>query len=119
MLKTSAKTLMSVMIEMVNVYQDGELIATVKYNSNLDVWNGSNWQNGGVGLHLGITKLENGQYVLIHGSDWQGDTDWAELIDDKTAYELIMKYDSNMLEWKAFQELKKFKENLLKEVELQ
>lgn len=104
---------------MVNVYQDGELIATVKYNSNLDVWDGSNYQNGGTGMHLGITKLEDGSYVLIHGSDWQGDTDWAEIIGEKTAYELIMKYDSSMLEWKAFEDLKKFQDELLKEVELQ
>lgn len=105
---------------MVNVYNDdGELIATVKYNHNLDVWNGSNYQNGGTGLHLGLTKLEDGSYVLIHGSDWQGDKDWAEIITAKKAYELIMKYDESMLEWKAFQELKRYRENLLKEVELQ
>lgn len=104
---------------MVNVYNDkGELIATVKYNNNLDVWNGSKYQNGGTGRHLGITKLENGTYVLIHGSDWQSELDYAEVITPKKAYELIMKYDSDMLEWKAFKELKRFKEELLKEVEL-
>ena len=105
--------------KMVNVYENGELIAVVKYNSNLDVWNGSNYQNGGTGMHLGITKLEDGTYVLIHGSDWQGDTDWAEIISDKKAYELIMKYSPDMLEWEAFEDLKKFKEELLQEVELQ
>lgn len=110
---------MKKVINMVNVYDDGELIATVKYNQNLDVWNGSNYQNGGTGLHLGITKLEDGKYVLIHGSDWEGDSDWAEIIGDKKAYELIIKYNSDMLEWKAFQELKKFKEELIQEVELQ
>lgn len=104
---------------MVNVYQDGELIATVEYNQNLDVWNGSNYQNGGIGRHLGITKLEDGSYVLIHGSDWQGDEDWAEVISDKRAYELIMRYYADMLEWKAFEELKRFRDELLKEVELQ
>ena len=105
---------------MVNVYNDnGDLIATVKYNSNLDNWNGSNWQNGGTGHHLGIPKLSDGTFVLIHGSDWQGDRDWAETIPPKKAYELIMKYDESMLEWKAFKELKRFEENLLQEVELE
>lgn len=105
---------------MVNVYNDdGELIATVKYNSNLDVWNGSNYQNGGTGRHLGLTKLEDETYVLIHGSDWQGDMDWAEIIPPKKAYELIMKYDEDMLEWKAFQSLKRFNDELLQEIELQ
>lgn len=102
---------------MVNVYDNGELIATVKYNSNLDVWNGSNFQNGGTGLHLGLTRLEDGRCVLIHGSDWQGDTDWAELISDKRAYELIMEYDASMLEWDKFKDLNKFEETLVKEWE--
>lgn len=104
---------------MVNVYNDdGELIATVKYNNNLDVWNGSNYQNGGTGRHLGITKLSDGTYVLIHGSDWQSELDYAEVITPKKAYEVIMKYDESMLEWKAFAELKRFNEELLQEVEL-
>ena len=104
---------------MVNVYNSkGELIATVEYNNNLDVWNGSNWQNGGTGRHLGLTKLEDGTYVLIHGTDWQSERDYAEVITPKKAYELIMEYDKKMLEWKAFKELKRFDEGLLKEVEL-
>ncbi len=103
---------------MVNVYKEGELIATVKYNSNLDQWNGNNYQNGGTGKHLGITKLEDGTFVAIHGSDWQGDTDWAEIITPKKAYELIMKFDETMLEWEAFKELNRFTDKLLKEVEL-
>lgn len=104
---------------MVNVYnKDNEIIAVVKYNHNLDIWDGRNFQNGGTGHHLGITKLEDGTYVLIHGSDWAGDTDWTEIISEKEAYEIIMKYDETMLEWKAFEELKKFKTQLLQEVEL-
>jgi len=105
---------------MVNVYdENGELIATVECNTNLDYWTGSNYQNGGTGRHLGLTKLSDGKFVLIHSSDWQGDRDWAEVISPKQAYELIMKYDQDMLEWKAFEELKRFKEKLLQEVELQ
>ena len=108
------------MMPMVNVYNDnGEFIATVKVNNNLDVWDGSNYQNGGAGRHLGITKLEDGTYVLIYSSDWQSERDYAEVITPKKAYELIMKYDDTMLEWKAFTELKSFQEELIKEVELQ
>ena len=60
----------------INVYNDemsNEVIARVRYNSNLDYWDGHNWSNGGVGRHKGLTKLKNGQYVLINGSNWQGD----------------------------------------------
>lgn len=100
---------------MVNVYENGELVAVVKYNQDLDVWNGSNYQNGGTGRHLGITRLADGRYVLIYGSDWQGDTDYAEIVSDRTAYEKIMKYDSGMLELDKFKDLKKFEDNLIKE----
>ena len=101
---------------MVNVYNaNEELIATVKYNSNLDVWNGSNYQNGGTGRHLGITRLVDGRYVLIYGSDWQGDSDYATIVSDKTAYEKIMKYDPSLLEEDKFKDLKKFENNLIKE----
>ena len=100
---------------MVNVYENGELVAVVKYNQNLDIWNGSNYQNGGTGRHLGITRLADGRYVLIYGSDWQGDRDYAEIINDRTAYENIMKYDSGMLELDKFKDLKKFEDNLIKE----
>ena len=102
---------------MVNIYDDNnEVIGTVKYNNNLDVWNGSNWQNGGTGLHLGITKVSNGKFVLIYGSDWQGDSDYARIISDKRAFQLIMKYSPELLEEEKFKELNKFKENLLTEI---
>lgn len=103
---------------MVNIYNDdGEVIGTVKYNQNLDVWNGRNWQNGGTGLHLGITKVSDGSFVLIHGSDWQGSRDWAEIIPNKRAFQLIMRFSPELLEEEKFKELNRFQENLLTEIE--
>ena len=104
---------------MINVYRNGELIGTVSYNSNLDVWNGSNWQNGGTGRHLGITRLSDGTCVLIDGSDWVGDTDTARVISNKKAFELIMKFNSDLLELDAFKDLKEIGDGLLKEVKLE
>ena len=63
---------------MVNVYENGEIIADVDYNTNLDVWNGQNWQSGGTGKHRGLTRLEDGRFVLIYGSDWQGVEDYKK-----------------------------------------
>ena len=60
---------------MVNVYEDGEIIAVVEYNNNLDYWDGSNWTAGSTGRHEGLTQLEDGQFVLIEGTDWQGEKD--------------------------------------------
>ncbi len=76
---------------MVNVYENGKIIADVDYNNNLDVWNGQNWQSGGVGHHKGLTRLEDGRFVLIHGSDWQGVEDYAEVITPEEALQEILK----------------------------
>ena len=103
---------------MVNIYDEsGEIIGTVKYNSNLDVYNGRNYQNGGTGRHLGISKVSNGRYVLIHGSDWQGERDYAEIISDYEAFQKIMKYSPELLEEEKFKDLSIYKKELLTEVE--
>lgn len=75
---------------MVNVYENNEIIADVDYNNNLDTWNGSNWQSGGTGHHKGLTRLEDGRFVLIHGSDWQGVQDYGEVITKNEALQEIL-----------------------------
>lgn len=76
---------------MVNVYnENNEIIADVDYNNKLDTWNGNNWQSGGTGQHKGLTRLENGKFVLIHGSDWQGVQDYGEIISRAEALQEIL-----------------------------
>lgn len=70
----------------VPVYEEGEVIAQVKENNALDFWDGRNWTCGSTGRHLGYTRLKSGKWVLIHGSQWQGDRDHAEVV---TAEELV------------------------------
>jgi hypothetical protein len=83
---------------MVNVYFNKEIIAKVKYNDNLDIWDGSRWNNGGVGYHLGITKLRNiDMYVLIHGTDWDGGKDYAEIVSDEEALQAILSSNNEKL----------------------
>ncbi len=100
----------------VNVYEnqydlDGDVIARVRYNQNLDYWDGRNWQNGGVGRHKGLTKLKDGRYVLIHGTQWQGEKDWAEIITPEQALQEILKSgNTELLDTKKFAELKKLYE---------
>ena len=98
----------------VNVYADEfmeEVIARVRYNQNLDYWDGRNWTNGGVGRHKGLTKLRDGRFVLIHGTDWQGGKDWAEIISPEQALQEILKSgNTELLETKKFAELKKLYE---------
>lgn len=100
---------------MVNVYdENGEIIANVDYNNNLDVWNGQNWQSGGTGKHRGLTQLEDGHFVLIFGSDWQGVESYAEIISKETALQEILKSgDLDLLDEFDLREL--YEQKLVKE----
>ncbi len=73
------------------VYENGEVVGEVEYNSNLDYWDGSNYTCGGAGRHKGLTQLSDGRYVLIHGSQWQGERNYAEVINEVRAVQEILK----------------------------
>ena len=98
----------------VNVYdENGDVIARVRYNSCLDYWDGRNWQNGGMGRHKGITKLKDGRYVIIIGTDWQGERDYAYVVDaDEALQEILKSGNTELLETKKFYELKQLYQNL-------
>ena len=98
----------------VNVYEDEflkEVVARVRYNQNLDFWDGRNFTCGSTGRHKGLTKLKDGRYVLIHGTQWQGEKDWAEIISPEQALQEILKSgNTELLETKKFRELKELYE---------
>jgi len=100
------------MSNMVKVYDaDCDIIGQVKYNNDLDFWDGSNYTAGGVGNHLGITKLKDGRFVLIHGTQWQGRQDYAEVVSDLYALqEIIRTGHEEILEKKKFSKLKELYE---------
>jgi hypothetical protein len=96
----------------VNVYEDGRVIARVQYNDNLDYWDGKNWTCGSIGRHLGLTRLrKSGQYVLIHGTDFQGEQDRAEIVTDEEAYRAIIS-SGNIELLDKFPDLQRFEEDL-------
>ncbi len=105
----------------VNVFKDcnkEEIVGRVRYNSNLDFWNGRQWGNGGVGNHLGLTKLKNGEFVLIHGTDWIDETDWAVIVSKEIALKEVLKSGNEvLLNTKRFRELKELYERLEEETE--
>jgi hypothetical protein len=73
------------------VYENEEIVAEVDYNADLDHWDGHNYSAGSTGRHLGIDQLEDGRYVLIHGTQWQGESDSAEIVSDKEALQAILR----------------------------
>ena len=93
---------------MINVYDDnGNVIARVKYNNNLDKWDGSNWTSGSTGRHLGITRLKKSkQFVLIHGTQWQGEENSAMIISDDDALQHILSANNDELLNKYFPDYK-------------
>jgi len=102
---------------MVKVYEDygnEEIIADVDYNNKLDMWNGSNWQSGGTGKHKGLTRLEDGRFVLIFGSDWQGISDYGIIIDeDRALNEILESGDLDLVD--EFDLREKYENSMVKE----
>ena len=98
---------------MIPVYdEDGQIIGRVKYNSNLDYWDGSNHTCGSTGRHKGLTRLKkSGKYVLIHGTQWQGERDSAEVISAKTAVQEILRSGNEEL-FDKFPELRKMESEM-------
>lgn len=77
---------------MINVYDENNgIIARVNYNNDLDYWDGRNHTNGGMGMHKGITKLsKSDKYVIIVGTEWQGQSDKAYVVSDEVALQEIL-----------------------------
>jgi hypothetical protein len=101
----------------VNVYSEsGEVVARVEYNSNLDFYDGSNYTCGSTGRHQGLTKLKDGRYVLIRGTEWEGERDTAELVTADEALQAILSSDNDeLLEESRFSELKAMSEDMTEE----
>lgn len=93
----------------VNVYLyegSDEIVARVRYNQVLDYWDGRNHSNGGTGMHKGLTKLRDGRYVLIIGTQWQGQRDYAHIVSKEDALKEILRSDNlELLKTKKFNEL--------------
>lgn len=94
----------------INVFEDEfqlNVVARVQYNAALDYWDGRNWTNGGVGRHLGITKLKDGRYVLIYGTQWQGEKNYGMIVSPEEALnEIVKSHNTELLELKRFKNLK-------------
>lgn len=100
-------------------YEGGNVVARVRYNQLLDFWNGRNWHNGGLGRHKGITKLQDGRYVIIYGTDWQGERDYGLVCSAEHALQEILKSGHvELLETKKFRALKDlYEKTMVPEVE--
>ncbi len=72
---------------MVTLYEGSIAIGKVRYTDNLDRWNGHDYFSGSFGHHLGVGKLKDGRYFLCHGSQYEGEHDYAEVVSKDLAME--------------------------------
>lgn len=83
-------------MEKVPVMANDEVIARVEYISNLDSWNSGKWYCDDIGHHRGIQKIQKGyyagRYVMIRGSDYEGEEDYGELMSTCEALREIYYY---------------------------
>lgn len=100
---------------MIPVYnEEGEVIAEVEYNNSLDFWDGRNHTCGSTGRHKGLTQLETGEYVLIHGTQWQGERDHAEIISPEQAVREIIGSGNTEL-FDEYPELAELRQTVIKQ----
>ncbi|WP_456473577.1 hypothetical protein [Desulfolithobacter sp.] len=82
----------------VRCYEDGNAIGVVSYTDNLDHWDGNNYTCGSVGRHLGIGKTKDGRYYLCHGTQWQGERSYAEIVSEAEAKQAVLHHNPDLYE---------------------
>ena len=81
------------------VAESGRVVAQVAYNGDLDQWDGYNRTCGSPGHHHGLARLMDGRYVLIQGTQWEGERDIAWVISEEAAIQAILASDNlNLLD---------------------
>lgn len=95
---------------MVIVWEDGQVIGEVEYTQNLDFYDGRNYTCGCPGRHKGLAQ-KSGEYALIHGTQWQGERDYGELISADRAVQEILESGNTEL-FDEFPDLQKRRESL-------
>lgn len=76
---------------LVPLHEGESVIGKVSYTDNLDYWDGRNHTCGSTGRHLGVGRTKDGKYFLVHGTNWQGEQDYAEVVSEQEAKEAVMR----------------------------
>lgn len=79
-----------------NSQHNGTPLGMVPVKTNLDTWDGSNYQCGGMGLHMGIGQTKDGRWYVCHTSQFQGSNDYAYIIDEDEAKMLTLKHNPDV-----------------------
>jgi hypothetical protein len=88
----------------VPLYDGEQCIGRVSYTDNLDYWDGHNRTCGSPGKHLGVGKTRSGTFYLVHGTQWQGEKDYAVVVSEDQARQEVMRQNDNELYRRLFGE---------------
>jgi hypothetical protein len=104
---------------MVNVYdENGKVVGRVNYNSIWTTGTVTTTTCGSTGRHWGSQSWKDGRFVLIHGTQWQGEQDTAEVVTAEEALQAILSSgNEELLEEARFSELKKLNDESMAEEE--
>jgi len=75
-----------------------KVVGLVPYVSNLDHWDGHNWNCGQRGRHLGVGRTKKGKYYLCHGTQWEGERDYAKIVTKSEAQEAVLEHNPDIWE---------------------
>jgi len=84
-------------------------ISRVRYNNDLDCWDGSNFKGSGcgVGINKGITKMMDGRYVILYSSLFKGNKDYGLVVTEEDALlEIINSNNLHLLDRVKYRELR-------------
>ena len=88
---------------------DKRVVAQVQYRHNLDSWDGP-------GRHKGITKLRDGRHVIIYGTEYPNEKDYALVVTPEEALrEILESGNMYLLKETKFESLKLLYEQLEQE----
>ena len=85
-------------MSLVRCFHEDEVIGMVEYTDNLDYWDGRNHTCGSTGRHLGIGKTKDGRFYLCHGSQWQGERDYAVIVTEEEAKRVVLRNNPDVYE---------------------
>lgn len=74
------------------------LLGMVAGTTNLDHWDGHDWNAGAKGVHLGMGKTKDGRIYVCVTTDWDGEQDYAFIVDEEEASDICLRYDPDEYE---------------------
>jgi len=90
--------------EMIPIFdENNNFVTEVESNYYLD---SDEYQDSGFpGIHQGLVKISDSKYAILYVSQWEGDTNWGEVISPAEALWMLFSTRNDYLLQSVFQDL--------------